>query len=42
VLGRCGLQPASRGEYAEWVAGRKAGAATAAGAAGAAEAPPCA
>jgi methylornithine synthase len=44
VLQRCGLAPASRAEYAEWVAGRKAGAASAAGAAGAAsegEAPPC-
>jgi methylornithine synthase len=48
VLRRCGLAPASRAEYAEWLARRKAGAAgsasasdagSAAGAASAAEAP---
>ena len=39
VLQRCGLAPASRAEYAEWLARRKAGAAGAAGTAGAAKAP---
>lgn len=39
VLQRCGLAPASRAEYVEWLARRKAGEAGAASAAGAAEAP---